>query len=46
MDDLIKKHLQDILTTLKKWKVSSAMLLKFMMTSIVTYALDEPLKGI
>lgn len=47
MDDLIKKHLQDILTLpLKKWKVSSAMLLKFMMTSIVTYALDEPLKGI
>ena len=28
----------------RQTKVSSAMLLKFMMTSIVTYALDEPLK--
>lgn len=46
MDDLIKKHLQDILTAIEEVEDSSAMLLKFMMTSIVTYALDEPLKGI
>ena len=44
MDDLIKKHLQDILTAIEEVEGSSAMLLKFMMTSIVTYALDELLE--
>lgn len=44
MDELIKKHLQDILTAIEEVESFFGMLLKFMMTSIVTYALDEPLK--
>ena len=46
MDDLIKKHLQDILTAIEEVEGFFGNAPKFMMTSIVTYALDEPLKGI